>query len=72
MTFAKKEKLNLAPEKSLFNIRTVRNLGHEIGFNTIEPFQYKINDFLQNFVQLQNSNWWGSMVQWLSIPIFLI
>ena len=56
MTFAKKEKLNLAPEKSLFNIRTVRNLGHEIGFNTIEPFQYKINDFLQNFVQLQNSN----------------
>ena len=56
MIFANKKTLNLAPEKSLFNIHTVKYLGLEIGFNTIKPIQSKKFDFPKNFVQLQNSN----------------
>ena len=37
-----KTNLKLAPEKSFFRLLKVKFLGHEIGYNTIKPFDSKI------------------------------
>ena len=38
-----KHNLNLAPEKSFFMLLKVKFLGHEIGYNTINPIHSKVD-----------------------------
>ena len=42
-----KEKLKVAPEKSVFMLLTVKSVNHEVSFSTIKPIQPKIAAILK-------------------------
>ena len=66
--FANKENLKLAPEKSFFLLLTMKNVGHEIDFDSSEPILSEVVAIHKTAPPtIRKTKWWASLVPWIFI-----